>query len=110
MSSYIVNNHDDNEVTIMMIPMDVTLVGIVTDVREVHDWKALPLIEVNKLSTLNSPYGHPKKELYDNTVEGMTVAGSDVLSKAFLPMDVTLIGMVTDANEEHPLKADSPLW
>ena len=40
-SSYMVNNHDDSEVMMMMIPMDVTLVGIVTDVIEVHPSKAL---------------------------------------------------------------------
>ena len=35
-SSYIVNNHDDSEVMMMMIPIDLTLVGIVTFVSEVH--------------------------------------------------------------------------
>ena len=86
----------------MMIPMYVTLLGIVTDVSEVHDWKAFPLIEVNELSTLNSPDGHPKKELYDNNVEGMTVAGSNVPWKASLPMDVILVGMVTFVSLLHP--------
>ena len=40
-SSYIVNNHNDSEVMMMMIPIDLTLLGIVTFVSLLHPQKAL---------------------------------------------------------------------
>ena len=41
--------------------MDVTLLGIVTDVREVHELKAQSLIELKKLSIItDSEAGHSK--------------------------------------------------
>ena len=46
---------------IIIIPMDVTLLGIVTDVREVHESKAKSLIDVKKLSIItDSDAGHSK--------------------------------------------------
>ena len=65
-----------------MVPMNVTLLGIVTDTNDEH-WK-------NAFEPMNV------------TLLGIEIEVSDVhLENASLPMDVTL-GIVTETSDVHP--------
>ena len=66
-----------------MIPIVVTLVGIVTDVSPEHDMKAL------------LPY----------RVRVSINAGNKLITVAMIPIEITLVGIITDVSDVHPRKA-----
>ena len=73
-----------------MSPIDVTLSGMVTDVKPLQFWKAYEPIDV--------------------TLSGMVTDVKPLqTANAPLPIDVTLSGMVTDVKPLQPRKASYPI-
>ena len=85
--------------------MDTILVGIVTDFI-LQPLKAKSLIDVYELLiVIEYDDGHPKKNPYDFTEDGIAVDGTDVPENANPPIYVTLVGIVIDDRAEHESNA-----
>ena len=74
----------------MMVPMVVTLIGIITDVSDGHP--------------INAELPNDKDT--DRVRVSMNVG--NVTIAMIIPMVVTLVGIITDVSDEHDMKAFSP--
>ena len=104
--------HEENA----LFPMDVTLLGMVTVVRPIHEENALFPMDVTLLGMV--VVLHPitnslvdvfmialqlLRESYDKLpLSTLTEVRLEHQPKAELPMDVTLLGMVTEVRPEQP--------
>ena len=73
-----------------LIPIDVTLLGIVTDVRPEQSSKVKPSIDVTLLGIV-------------------TDVRLEQQRKASLPIEVTQLGIVTEVSPEQPQKTEHPI-
>ena len=76
-----------------------------TDVSDIHPMKALAPILVYEEGIITTGEEHPKYAAYDVTDDGIAVLGTWVFWKALPPILVTLVGIVTDVNDEQYEKA-----
>jgi len=88
-----------------LLPIKVTLVGIVMLLSDEHPLKASLSILVYLLGTTTGDDGQPKNDVYTETDDGIAVVGIRVPLKASFPMYVTLVGIVMLLSDVHPLKA-----
>jgi len=65
-------------------------------------------MEVNVLGMTTAPTGQSNQAAYDVTDDGIIDGDNDVPANADAPIDVTLVGIVTDVSDEHPSKAADP--
>jgi hypothetical protein len=72
-----------------MIPIVVTLVGIVTEVSPIQLLKAPSAIEVNCVEMTTSPTEQSNQVVYLVTDDGMIDGGNDVTANASPPNDRT---------------------
>ena len=92
--------------------MDVTPLGITTEVSFPHHLKVSSLMEVKfseRVKEVSSPQPANAFSPIEVTLLGMVTDFSDVLMKAQTPMDVTVLGMLTAVKPLHWLKALSPM-
>ena len=87
--------------------MDVTLLGMVTEVNPLQPEKAYSPIDVTPSPIITSlmdfkPPNHPVPTLGHNMVTEVNPLQSE---KAFFPIDVTLLGIVNEVNPLQPEKA-----
>ena len=95
----------------LTIPIEVILLGIITDVMLTHPSIAIGAIDVKELLIVIENFwlfGQPKYIENDFTDDGIAVAGTNVSLNAYLPIDVTLLGIIADLSAQHLSKAPAP--